>query len=96
MSNVSGSHAAVIGAGIGGLASAIALRSAGMSVIVYERAPELRPLGAGLSVWPNGVKALRSLGLGDLVDGVEVPHGNGALRRADGSPLAEFDPRLLA
>ena len=55
MSNVSGSHAAVIGAGIGGLASAIALRSAGMSVIVYERAPELRPLGAGLSVWPNGV-----------------------------------------
>ena len=56
--------AAVVGAGIGGLAAGIALRKAGCDVTVYERADELRPLGAGLSIWPNGVRALRSLGSG--------------------------------
>ena len=60
--------AAVVGAGIGGLAAGIALRKAGCDVTVYERADELRPLGAGLSIWPNGVRALRSLGLGAVVD----------------------------
>jgi len=86
--------AAVVGAGIGGLATAIALRRAGWEVTVYERADELRPLGAGLSIWPNGVRALRELGLGDLAE--RAPRGGGALRRADGSVLAEFDPDMIA
>ena len=86
--------AAVVGAGIGGLATGIALRRAGWEVTVFEQAEELRPLGAGLSIWPNGVHALRSLGLGALAD--EGPRGGGALRRADGSVLAEFDPDLIA
>ncbi len=86
--------AAVVGAGIGGLAAGIALRKAGCDVTVYERADELRPLGAGLSIWPNGVRALRSLGLGAVVD--EAPRTGGALRRADGTVLAEFAPDLIA
>ena len=86
--------AAVVGAGVGGLATGIALRRAGWAVTVFEQAEELRPLGAGLSIWPNGVHALRSLGLGALAD--EGPRGGGALRRADGSVLAEFDPDLIA
>ncbi|HEU4737601.1 MAG TPA: FAD-dependent monooxygenase [Solirubrobacterales bacterium] len=86
-------HAAVIGAGIGGLAAAIALRQAGWEATVYEAAPEVRPLGAGLSIWPNGVRALRQLGLGDLA--AAAPRADGALRRADGSVLAEFDPDAL-
>ena len=86
--------AAVVGAGIGGLASGIALQQAGWSVRVFERADEVRALGAGLSIWPNGVHALRSLGLGELVD--NAPRTGGALRRADGSVLADFGPDLIA
>jgi 2-polyprenyl-6-methoxyphenol hydroxylase-like FAD-dependent oxidoreductase len=86
--------AAVVGAGIGGLAAGIALRQAGCDVTVYERADELRPLGAGLSIWPNGARALRSLGLGRVVD--EAPRNGGALRRSDGSVLAAFDPDVIA
>jgi 2-polyprenyl-6-methoxyphenol hydroxylase-like FAD-dependent oxidoreductase len=86
-------HAAVVGAGIGGLAAAIALRQAGWEATVYEAAPEVRPLGAGLSIWPNGVRALRAIGLGDLA--AAAPRADGALRRADGSALAEFDPDAL-
>jgi heterodisulfide reductase subunit A-like polyferredoxin len=48
----------IIGGGIGGLASAIALRRVGWTVRVYERAPELREVGAGLSLWANAVRAL--------------------------------------
>ena len=65
-----------------------------MGVSVLERAERIEPLGAGLSIWPNGVKALRALGLGELAD--EAPRGGGALRRADGSALAEFDPEAIA
>ena len=86
--------AVIVGAGIGGLAAAIAVRDAGWRVKVLERADEIRPLGAGLSIWPNGVRALRALGVGELAD--DAPRGGGALRRADGSALAEFDPETIA
>jgi hypothetical protein len=86
--------AAVIGAGIGGLAAGIALRAAGVSVLVYESDERLRPVGAGLSIWPNGVKALRALGLGQIA--ADAPRGGGALRRADGTELAAFDPDTIA
>lgn len=54
--------ALVIGAGIGGLATALALRKVGCDTEIYEKAPELRPVGAGLTLWSNGVRALRELG----------------------------------
>lgn len=57
----------VIGAGIGGLAAAAGLRRAGADVVVLERAAELRAVGAGLSLWRNGLTALDALGLGDAV-----------------------------
>ncbi|WP_448597966.1 FAD-dependent urate hydroxylase HpxO [Thermoleptolyngbya sp.] len=57
--------AIVIGAGIGGLTAGIALRQAGYEVEVYDRVKEMRPVGAGISVWSNGVKVLNRLGLGD-------------------------------
>ncbi|PPS43335.1 FAD-dependent urate hydroxylase HpxO [Chroococcidiopsis sp. TS-821] len=55
----------VIGAGIGGLTAGIALRQAGFEVEIYDRVKELRPAGAGISLWSNGVKVLNRLGLGE-------------------------------
>lgn len=55
-------HVEIVGAGIAGLTAAAAFAQRGWSVRVHERANELRELGAGLFVWPNGVRALRSIG----------------------------------
>lgn len=55
----------VIGAGIGGLTAGVALSQAGYEVEVYDRVAELRPAGAGISLWSNGVKVLNRLGLGE-------------------------------
>ena len=53
----------IVGAGIGGLAAAVALRRIGVEALVLERAPSIREVGAGLSLWSNAVNALRELGL---------------------------------
>jgi 2-polyprenyl-6-methoxyphenol hydroxylase-like FAD-dependent oxidoreductase len=55
--------ALVIGAGIGGLAAAIALRQRGMEALVVERAEELREVGAGLLLSPNACAVLERLGV---------------------------------
>ncbi|NES97827.1 MAG: FAD-dependent urate hydroxylase HpxO [Desertifilum sp. SIO1I2] len=57
----------IVGAGIGGLTAAIALKQAGYVVEVYDRVQELRPVGAGISLWSNGVKILNRLGLGEQI-----------------------------
>ena len=54
---------AIVGAGIGGLSAGLALTRAGFSVRVYEQAPKLGEVGAGISLSPNAVKGLRYLGL---------------------------------
>ena len=54
---------AIIGAGIGGLAAAGALRQHGFEVVVYERASALGEVGAGIQLGPNAVKVLRALGI---------------------------------
>ncbi len=54
---------AIIGAGLGGLAAASALRQHGIEVAVYERAPKLGEVGAGIQLGPNAVKVLRALGI---------------------------------
>jgi salicylate hydroxylase len=56
---------AIIGAGIGGLAAACALRQRGIEVEVFERSTKLEEAGAGLQIGPNGVKVFRALGLED-------------------------------
>jgi salicylate hydroxylase len=61
---------AIIGGGIGGLNAARALCRRGIEVAIYEAAPELREIGAGVALGPNAMKALRSLGLEDDVRGI--------------------------
>ncbi len=53
----------IIGAGMGGMSAAIALRQIGIDTAVYERVTENKPVGAAISVWSNGVKCLNYLGL---------------------------------
>ena len=55
--------AIIIGAGMGGMSAAIALRQIGIDTEVYERVTENKPVGAAISVWSNGVKCLNHLGL---------------------------------
>lgn len=54
---------AIIGAGIGGLTTACALRQFGFSVSVFEQAKSLGEVGAGLQLGPNAVKVISALGL---------------------------------
>lgn len=62
-----GKRALIIGAGIGGLCTAIALRKVGYSVRIFERSLEIRGLSAGMSLWSNAMWALYVLGLSDEV-----------------------------
>lgn len=53
----------IAGAGIGGLATCLALRRVGIDAHVYERALSLKAdAGTGIALWPNGLKALRAIG----------------------------------
>ena len=54
---------AIVGAGLGGLATAIALRKQGFEVQVHEQAPELGEFGAGINISPNSVKFFDAIGL---------------------------------
>jgi 2-polyprenyl-6-methoxyphenol hydroxylase-like FAD-dependent oxidoreductase len=53
----------IVGGGIGGIAAAVALNRIGAEVSVYERAEELREVGAGMMLWPNATRVVRELGL---------------------------------
>ncbi len=55
----------IVGGGIGGLAAAVALQKAGLQVTVFEQAPEMGEVGAGISVSPNGALAIQALGLSE-------------------------------
>jgi len=57
----------IIGAGMGGLTTGIALKKFGHQVTIYEQAEQILPVGAAISLWSNGVKCLNYLGLGEQV-----------------------------
>lgn len=85
-------RAAVVGAGIGGVAAAGALAQAGWRVTVLERAPELGEVGAGISIWPPALRVLDGLGIGDKLRGEASLSGSAGVRRPDGKWLAAVDP----
>jgi salicylate hydroxylase len=68
-----GSRIAVIGAGVGGLVSAIALSARGFRVEVYEQVAAMAAIGAGVSLGANGVRLLDRLGLGAAVREIAAP-----------------------
>ena len=81
--------AVVVGAGVGGLAVAGGLARTGWHVTLLERADRLRPGRAALLLWPNGVAALRALGLGAGLDAIATAVPPTGLRRANGQWLRQ-------
>jgi salicylate hydroxylase len=80
----------VIGAGIGGLSAALALRQAGFEADVYEQASELTDVGGGINMAPNAMHVLRRVGLGPALDRVGVrPHLTHQRRWQDGRMLQQ-------
>src|ERR1700736_5276132 len=71
---------AIVGAGIGGLAAALAFVRRGIDVDVYEQAPELRELGAGVQISANGTRVLHALGLKEALEKVQVLPAGKAIR----------------
>ena len=65
---------AIIGAGIGGMTAAVTLAQKGFKINVFEQAPELSEVGAGLTVTPNATKGLIYLGLGEAMNKIGMAH----------------------
>lgn len=84
--------AVVVGAGVGGLAVAGALARSGWQVTLVERADRIRPEPTAVLLWPNGVRALRALGLGAGLDAIATPLSSGGVRRPDGHQLVRPRP----
>ncbi|MEU4721806.1 FAD-dependent oxidoreductase [Nonomuraea dietziae] len=78
------SRAVVIGAGIGGLTAAVALERRGWQVTVLERAERLEPVGSGLAIASNALKALDTIDLGDEVRRLSRIQGRGGVRTSRG------------
>jgi salicylate hydroxylase len=60
----------IAGAGLGGLTAALALMQRGHRVRLYEQAAELKEVGAGVQIGPNGSRLLISLGLKEAMEGI--------------------------
>lgn len=77
----------IAGAGIGGLSVAAALRKVGIDAELFEQAPELREVGAGVGLWSNAVASLDQLGAGNDIRGATLAVRSMVAARPDGTAL---------
>jgi salicylate hydroxylase len=84
----------IVGGGIAGLTTALSLSRRGARVTVIEQAPELREVGAGLQLSPNGTRVLHALGLHDALERVSLRSRAVVLRDEAGRQVVRLD--LLA
>jgi len=80
----------IIGGGIGGVAAGVALHQAGIAATVYERARQLREVGAGMMLWPNATRALRELRLLENIQACSGPNTHFRVRASSGSILIDI------
>ncbi|GAB0107930.1 FAD-dependent monooxygenase [Nocardia sp. JMUB6875] len=83
--------AVIVGGGIGGLATAIAFTRQGWDVEVLERSTRIAEVGAGISLWPNALRALNALGLGDEIRKQAREERSAGIRDSKGRWLARAD-----
>jgi len=85
-------HICIIGAGIGGLSLALGLLQCGYNVRVFEQAPELGEVGAGLSISPNAALGLEYLGMLEYMDAESnIPIHQDTLHGLTNELLVSFD-----
>lgn len=89
-------HAIIVGAGLGGLASAIGLSKLGFRVSVFEKAQKLLPNGFGIGITTNGLQALKYLGAYEPVarEGCEVE--TSVIKSADGQLISIAPVKAIA
>jgi len=78
---------AIVGAGIGGLTAALALRARGLNATVFERALSLREAGAGISIQPNAARLLKRIGLQDRLEKIGTGSAGLSLWTSRGEPV---------
>src|ERR1700692_1244343 len=88
--NVHRLNIGIVGGGIGGVAAAVALHRAGIDATVYERANELREVGAGMMLWPNATRVLKELGLLERVAALSGPNRHFLVRSSAGTILMDI------
>jgi putative heme transporter len=86
----------IVGGGIGGLSTAIALRRHGHDVVVLERAPHLEPVGAGITLFANAMDALGQLGVAKGVAAAGSPVVSMTFHTSDGQQLTHLPSDLVA
>jgi 2-polyprenyl-6-methoxyphenol hydroxylase-like FAD-dependent oxidoreductase len=85
----------IIGGGIGGLTAALALARRGVAAEIYEQAPALEEVGAGVGLWGNALRALESVGLADKVGQLAERAVSQGVRRPDGTWLLDIPMDLM-
>jgi 2-polyprenyl-6-methoxyphenol hydroxylase-like FAD-dependent oxidoreductase len=85
----------IVGAGIGGLTAAAALGRDGHAVQIIERARALEEVGAGLGLWPNALRALEELQLGQQVRAIGAVFAAPRVQDLHGRRLSRLDPERV-
>ncbi|NJM24874.1 MAG: NAD(P)-binding protein [Bacteroidia bacterium] len=87
---------AILGGGIGGLVLAIALEQKGFGVRLFESAPQWKPLGAGLGLAGNAVRAFMELGISDAILDVSRIMKRVTIKNRQGRALSQTDSERLS
>ena len=77
----------IVGGGIGGFTTAVALRRFGIEATVYERSSQLREIGAGMMLWANSARVMSELGLLDELIPLSGVTDNFLVRQLSGEVL---------
>ncbi len=77
----------IVGGGIGGIATAVALHQVGINAVVYEKAAGLHEVGAGMMLWPNATRVLREMGLLEKMLACSGPNTHFLVRATCGKVL---------